>query len=300
MTTGHINLTGALQKVAYDLFGPPRGSVLTIEKQHDHWRVHDGVSFEKYQVSLRKKGTLGSFVRVRAFPGGQSTVDLAVKVEDGRIVAVEPIQPVVIRGVPFLAFPQLLLGLKEYQVSQYAAGLGRLFQSLVHLELARGGSVPELTRPQVEVLARWAKATRPPLEPGTTMPEFSVRDDTGRLVESAKLRSKPSLIVLGSILDDRTRSALEWMARYLSGKPDRFAVVEVMLNLSTSVAQYRSRGGVFSGTVVPDFEQEVYRVFRCTFTPAIYAFDAQGRFQKLVEPPLKSYESLAAQLDELR
>ncbi|MBI4861706.1 MAG: hypothetical protein HY815_15810 [Candidatus Riflebacteria bacterium] len=302
LTTEKINLQGALQKVAYDLFKPPKGSFMTITRLHDHWRVHEGVSFEKYQVTLKKRGVLGTFLRMRAFPGGESTVDLALQLENGVVTAAEPIQPVVIRGVPFLAFPQLVLTLKEHQLSSYARGLSRIFQSLVFLEQAsRGTDVPPLDEKRALLVAEFMKKKNPPLAPGVRMPAFSLKDEKGGGFGPAQLDGKLSLIVVGTIHDERFRDVLAWLGRYAGEHPDRFAIATVAMNRPPTIDQYRNRGGTFPGTLVADVEQSVYETFHCVFTPSVYAFDRQRLLQKHLEPvTLTDYEALARELDAIR
>ena len=302
LTTERINLRGALQKIGYELFHPPKGSVLTITKVHDHWRTHEGVTFEKYEVSLGGRGVIGTFLRMRSFPGGESTVDLAIQLEHGRIVAAKAIQPVIIRGTPFLRLPELLLGLKEHEVSSYAEGLSRILQSLVYLEqAATGDDVGALSKEQTLVLQEWSKKNGSALGQGVSMPEFSTRDETGAPFGPARFGGKRSLVFLGTIHDDRAREALAWLNRYIMEHPDRFSVAFVVTDRKPTIDQYRNLGGRFAGTVVLDFELVVYKALGCTFTPAIYAFDGEKRLIKLLEPVmLTGYEKLSQELDAIK
>ncbi|MBI4859503.1 MAG: hypothetical protein HY815_04485 [Candidatus Riflebacteria bacterium] len=301
-TTERINLPGALQKVAYDLFKPPRGTFLTITKLHDHWRIHDRASFEKYEVASRDRGVLGTFVRMRCFPGGESTVDLAVQIERGRVVAVEPIQPVIIRGTPFLGFPAFWLLLSEQELPEYAEGLSRIFQSLVYLGAGTQAAPTEaLSKEDALILKKWLDAKKPQLAIGASIPPFEVLDERGAALGSRQLAGSRSLVFVGTLLDERAREVLSWLARYVAGQPDRFTVVVAATNGQQVIDEYRRRGGTFPGPVVTDTKLVVYNALRCHFTPAIFAFDPDGRLVKLLEPvQLTSYDRLQQELDPAR
>ncbi|MBI4863631.1 MAG: hypothetical protein HY815_25735 [Candidatus Riflebacteria bacterium] len=302
LRTGHMNLQGALQKVAYRLFKPPMGSVLQLSRLHDHWRAHDLVSFERWEASHRKLGVLGTFLRMRCFPGESSTVDLALALDRGKIVDVEPLQPVVVRGVPFLALPELLELLKEHNAVSYAQDLSRVFQSLAYLNaISKKPEPPSITNEQVLLVQQWYRANRPTLAIGDRSPRFYVKDLHGKAFGPESLAGQSTLILLGTIMDERTRDVLGWIHRYLETRPGRFQVAEVMQNGEPLLFKYRERGGVFDGIVVADFRQVVYGALKASFTPCIYAFDARGKLVKLIEPvTIRSYEALASELDSIR
>jgi hypothetical protein len=129
-----FNYKGALARVAYELFKPPRGTILTITKAHDHFNPHEGVDFQKYEVADRKGEALGEFVRMRVHRGQDTTIDVALVLEDGKIAGAAAIRPTVIDKAPFLDFPDFLMGLSKYPIASYASGLAHVFRSLVYLE----------------------------------------------------------------------------------------------------------------------------------------------------------------------
>jgi hypothetical protein len=296
-----VHLPGALQQVAYKLLSPPPGTLLTVEKTHDHPRPHAGTDFQRYRVLDRAGSELGTFIRMRVHHGSATALDVALQVQEGRIARVVPIRPVVLSGAPILDFDDVCAVLKVAPPRDYARPLSRLFRALSDIE--RAASAPpdrSLTDEQVSRIVTLMKASRPPRPPGSPVPEFDATDESGARFTRERLAGRTSLVVFASLLNPVGRRVLAWVQRYAAGRPGRYAVFEVILNRKPAIEQYRRRGGTFAGVVVPDAGLKVYGSFNPAFSPCMYAYGADGRLILELAPPFSTYEEMADRLDAAR
>lgn len=299
--TPGVKLPGALQQAAYRLFAPPPGTLLTIEKAHDHPRPHDHVDFQKYLVSDRRGGAIGSFVRMRVHHSSETALDVALREDDGKVTHAVPIRPVVLAGAPVLDFDQVLGVFKESRARDYGHPLARLFHALDDLD--RVAAQPDdrmLTPGEAAKLVALVQAANPPRAARSPVPAFDVEDETGARFTPVRLAGHASLIVMASLQSPVGREVLDRVHRYAADAPDRFAVFEVILNRKPAIAQYRQRGGTFAGVVVSDAGLNVYRAFNPALSPCIYVYGADGALALELSPPFTNYEDMKAKLDAVR
>ncbi|MBI4861987.1 MAG: hypothetical protein HY815_17280 [Candidatus Riflebacteria bacterium] len=299
--TDQINLPGALQKVAREMFRPPMGTVLSIEKEHEHWRINDSVMFEKYRVTGPDESRLGQFVRMRSFGAGGTRVDLALQIEKGTIVAARPIQPVVLRGRPLADLPEILVSLSSNRVSEISSGVSCIFDGLQYLDQVASGPVDsKLGRDTTMALAFALFAKSPPLEPGTRMPHFTTRDERGSPVEPAMFRGQTTVLLAGTLLADLDRRVFDSVHRWLREHPSRFRLVELVQGGAPFIASYRRRGGKFEGLVVPDQDRKVFRALHGIFTPHLFVYGPDGVLARHIKAhELDTPARVAAELSKI-
>ncbi|MBI4871262.1 MAG: hypothetical protein HY814_06805 [Candidatus Riflebacteria bacterium] len=297
-----FNLEGSLQRVAHRLFQTAPGTLLTLQRQYDVQQFHQAAEVESYRVTRRGGDVVGSFLRMRVYPGPESVFDLALQVENGRIVAVEPVRPVVLAGKAFLGFPKALLSLREQEVATYARALARLFQAFTFIVPASEGQdkAPPFNATQLEMVRAWVKSTRPPLQPGVKMPAFSLTDVKGRTLTPARFARKRALLVFAMVGDDDSLRVMEWVRRYEQENPGNFVVAELLQNLAAEVDQYQLRGGTFAELAAADPDGAAYDALNVGFMPSLFLFDRSGKLVELLEPPYAGYDALAAKLDAVK
>jgi hypothetical protein len=293
-----FNLDAAVQRVCHRLMKPEPGTFFHVRKAWDEQRYHEKAEFEQFKAYNRVDQELGSFTRMRVYTDEHSVLDLALRLEGGRIAACEPIRPVVLNGEGFFEFPGMLPRLADADPGDYAAGLGRLFESFEYLDEALG-SEPEEPPPsadKIEALKAWITESRPAPAAGTPMPAFQVLDEKGVSLSPERLSGKRALLFFGMVNFDDHRQAMAHVQKYARSRPGT-TLVQVMSNDSDELASFRRRGQVFEGIAVNDAAGTVHDAFRVAFMPCVYAYDKSGKFVKLVGPPFQNYEELAKALD---
>lgn len=300
-TSDHFDLRGALVRAALAFFPQPPGTYLDVTRTHEHWKINDQAAFERYEVASGG-ARVGDFVRYRSFGQEGTAVDLALKLEDGKVVDAQALQPVVLRGKPFLALPQLLVGLKARRMTDVAGGLEALFEALQYLDGAvKAPPLPALTVLQQRALIGWARTKAPPPVRGAAFPSLDATDEGGARFDARALRGKPAVVLVGVLHMPRDRRAFDWVHRYVAQNRDRFRLVEIVQSPPDALAQYRRMGARFEGTVLPDPKVQLHKPFRGLFTPVLYFYDAQGKLAGGMRPvAMTSYDRVAATLDGVR
>ena len=124
----------ALQAAAHALFRAPRGTLFHIE------RTDRRAENETYSVASDDAGPLGTFVRFRAAPGPECTVDLALRLEDGAVKAAAPVRPLILQGAAFPALPAALAQAPDVPVSMWAPAMAAFFRALADVDAVLSGS----------------------------------------------------------------------------------------------------------------------------------------------------------------
>lgn len=302
MRSAHFNLDGALQRAAHKLLSPPRGTPLVTHREHDHHRVESGVSFHKYAVTDPHDRPIGSLLRMRLHATPATTVDMALKVEDGRILGAVPLQGSRLGSTPVFELHEAVSSLSDRPVREYASQLSRVFLSLSYLSRAAKAEVPpRFTAEETKHMTDWAAKERPPPIPGAAMPDFQAQDESGATFGAAQLAGKPAVILFATLQADMGRDALDWFGRYVRERGPAFTAVECVLNNRKLLAQYRRRGGFLVPRAVSDHRLAMHDAFKVGFTPTWYVYDAAGKLVRRLAPgDVANYEALAAALDAVR
>ena len=300
-TSDHFNLEGALVQAALTLFPQGGGTFLDVTRVHEHYKIHEQTSFEKYEARAAGQ-KIGEFIRFRSFAQEGTVVDLALKIEDGKIKAAHALQPVLLRGKPFLALPGMLVGLQAHKMSDIAAGLAALFNGLVFLEPAIDQPpVVALDDMKTKILVAWARKNRPPPARGAAFPRLDTVDELGKKFDARKLAGKTTVVLAGVLHMDRDRQAFDWVHQYVKANPGRFNFVELVQSTPENVAQYRKMGGEFPGTVLMDQDLKLHAEFKGAFTPTLYFYDQSAHLIGGMRPvAMSSYDKIAATLDGLK
>lgn len=301
-TTDHFNLRGALLRAALAFHPQDPGTYLDVTRVHEHWKINDQAAFERWEATTRDGRRVGELVRFRNFGQEGTLVDLALKLEDGRIVDARALQPVLLRGKPFLALPDFLVGLQAHRMADVAGGLEALFEGLIWLDGAVAAqALLALDDKQQRALVGWVRKNVPPPVRGAPFPAFEATDESGARFDARKLRGKPAVVLVGVLHMPRDRRAFDWAHQYVAQNKGRFGFVEIVQSTAEAIAQYRRMGGQFQGTVLPDPKLQLHKPFKGVFTPTLYFYDAQGKLVGGMRPiSITSYDKVAATLDGVR
>ncbi len=303
LTSNTFNFDGALQRVAHRLFEPGVGNFLQIEPVYDIQRFDKEAEFEKYKVSSRHAGDLGTFMRMRVYPGNTSIFDLAIQLDKGRLTRVEPIRAVQLEGKAFLGFPAALQKLESHPIQVYGAPLARVFHGLQYLdEVASGEGFSGLsfTASQQEKVRAWVESTRPGPAQGDPMLPFSVTTIKGGELGAETFHKKRAALYFGMVDQEDHRQVLDWLLRYDQERKGRVRTGALLQNLPAEISQYTLRGGALPQYSGEDNDGTIHDLFGVGFMPSVYLYGRDGKFLKRLTPPFESYEALRGSLNEIR
>lgn len=301
-TSENIDVEAALVQAGLALFPQPPGTYLQMTRLHEHYKVHDQASFEKWEARTTSGQTVGELVRFRSFAPEGTVVDLALRVDGGKVQAAHALQPTLLRGKPFLAMPEFLVALKGYKLSEVAGGLSALFGGLAFLEAAIDQPPMQgLTDDKTKILVAWARKNRPPPARGSAFPKLDVVDVTGKKFDPRVLAGKPTVVLAGVLAMERDRRAFDWLGEYMKQNAGRFNLIELVQSPAEDIEAYKARGGSLPGIVLNDHQLKLHEKFKGAFTPTLYFYDAGGKLIGGMRPvAMTGYDKVAAQLDGLR
>lgn len=301
-TSDHFDLQGALSQAALKFFPQEPGTFLEMTRLHEHYKVHDQASFELWEAKTTDGRKAGELVRFRSFASEGTMVDLALRLEDGKVADAHALQPPLLRGKPYLALPELLVSLKAQKLTEVASGLSILFSGLDFLEAAlEQPPMQGLTDDKTKILVAWARKNRPPPARGAPFPKLDVADITGKKFDPKVLAGKPTVVLAGVLGMERDRAAFDWIGQYMKQGAGRFNLIELVQSTPEDMEAYRQRGGTLPGIVFNDHQLKLHEKFKGAFTPTLYFYDAGGKLIGGMRPvAMSSYDKVAAQLDGLK
>jgi hypothetical protein len=291
---------GMLQRAASVLFHIPDGELLDFTKQYEHLRYEDSCEIARYRVQTEAGANVGDILRLRVYPEGQSTVDLALVMGSGQIERAEPMRTVIVNGVPLFDFAPSVVGLKEEELADGTAdGLAKVFAGLAFVEQSFKLPVNGPTEDQGRKIVAALRLVRPALTPGSKLPAVSSLDEGGHPFTTTGFKGRNVVFFMGGVDDPDERAVLAWTQQYLTDHPNSFQLVEALQNLPASIAEYRTLGGQTMGTVVPDLDGTLYDAFRTATMPTLFLYDKSGQLVQMIESPINGPEAVKAALDKL-
>src|SRR5688500_16277249 len=105
--TERFDATPALVAAARKLFPTSAAATVAVTRTRDLERFGDGFRYETYHALDAKGQPLGELVRVQVHADATSVIDFAVRLEQGKIIATEPVRPVTFGEKPFPHLPAL-------------------------------------------------------------------------------------------------------------------------------------------------------------------------------------------------
>jgi hypothetical protein len=291
-------LIGATMK----LLNPPAGQIFDVIRTNDHQMFMDGCEFDRYEVTTTKSGTrVGEFVRLRAYSGEKSSMDLAMTLDGPKITAVYPMRAFKVDGVEVPEVPPALVGLNIEEVAT-AGGerLATVFRALSRLEDALGSKAPPAPdEAKARAMVALLHKLKPLMAPGTPMPKFDAPDEKGKAFSSTSLAGRPAVVLMCAVDQELSRDVMAWTSAYLKDHPDKFQLVEIMQGDAEAVERYRKLGGTTAATVIPDVSLTIYERFKTLLGPSAFLFDSSGKLVEVVEPPFSTPDALWEKLGKL-
>ncbi|MBI4859504.1 MAG: hypothetical protein HY815_04490 [Candidatus Riflebacteria bacterium] len=263
----------ALARIAKKLFAPSASATLVVTPVARMERFSEGCRYDTYEVRAGAKA-LGQFVRIQVFPDTESRIDFAIRLDQDRIVACEPLRPVILKGKEFKALPALFAALKDRPAPSYAGGLASIFHSAALLEEGSKGPRPLGASP-----APLISVSQLRIAIGDPLPDFRLNALSGRVVTRDQLVGRPAVIVFAQVQDGLSQDALVFAKR----ETDRHPGVQFLAVLGNTALEVKQLQYTFgeSPEVYPwaalDPDGSVRRAFRARVLPTVHVFDRQGK-----------------------
>ncbi|MBI4861705.1 MAG: hypothetical protein HY815_15805 [Candidatus Riflebacteria bacterium] len=230
----------SLVRIAGSFFPESAAPSLVVTQMRHMERFSDGFRYDTFDVRDQAGKTLGQMVRIQVFPDVTCRIDFAVKLLQGKILAAEPLRPMVLGGKPFTALPLLFEALKGRAVSSYAGGLARIFHGLSFLEQGAKGPPPQRPRPPPGASPEPPLVTvsQPSLDLGEPVPAFNLKDLAGRSIVPETFKGRPLVVVLGRLQEGMSRESLGFVATEVARYPG-FAFLPILVNTPADVNMLR-------------------------------------------------------------
>lgn len=272
-----FNLASALQRAAARFFPPPAKGTLQQVVLTDRFEVHsEGLEYELYEVQ-RGYEPVGHLVRAKVLVDSSTRLDLAFKMEGGRVTAVEPLRVPVVEGRAVVGIDRALGAFAEKSAGNYAPGLSALCRSLVFVSrMAEGAkdSGPKMTEEEGRAFSKAFFDSLP--KPDPTRPDFAVTTMAGVALKPGSFSGKPLLVFFGTVLDDDSLDMQAVVHEFARSVRNRVGVVTVLCDRTEYVDRWLDRGGTLEGHTVVDFEEGVRESFKVPTVPYVVGYDAAG------------------------
>jgi hypothetical protein len=277
VATDEPDLSAALAEASRKLFGASVGASPVVTRTGGLERFSEGYDYDVYEV--RGGGPGGRpvrLLRLQVHPDASSQIDLAIRYEGGRILAIAPIRPVVLEGKAFVMLPELFRRLGARPVREFAAGLSRFFHGLEFLEAGAAGPRP-VPSAAPSAAPAFFSARQSTLAAGSAVPQFSGRTLTGAAVTSRSLDGRPALVVLGSLRRAKAHEAIETCARLARRNP-ALALLAVVPQRAIDAMPLLppALAGWLAERTIADEDGTVARSFKVPVTPYLVSFDSGG------------------------
>lgn len=293
--TERFDANTALIAAARKLFPESAAATVSVTRTRDLERFADGFRYETWDALDAGGKTVAELVRVQVFPDATSIIDFAVRLTDGRIVACEPVRPLMFGEKPFPHLPALLKRFSAHRVDTWATGMSLFYKGASFLDEGHAG--PRAAPSPVPGAPPFMSMKQPELPLGAPLPALVGRSLAGETVDRASLAGKPVLVVLYDPRDVRSQRMLTVVTDALPRIPG-CRLVPILEGTAADVTHHRERipraGLVLPLTIVDD-KRQIPALFDASSIPYAALFGAD---HKLVwQSPLTTPEKVSAALE---
>ncbi len=277
------DLDSRLIQAAGNLF-PTTGSVqpsYTVTSLRFIERYADGFEYHTYQVHNFSADPVGRFTRVVIHVDAVSRIDFGVRLEDGRLKSVAPLEPIRFGKQPFPEFSELLASFEGRPVRDFATGMSGFFEALDSLAPAAAGPPKPISRPKEKPSTPVFTVTQPELLPGDPMPRFEAQDLAGRPIDESMFQGTRTAVLVASLAQGMSRDMLDAMHAGLASYPDISFLLILTDNAATAEAHaryLRGSAGLLQDAAL-DPKGALRKAFKCRVIPYLQIFGSNGRLQ---------------------
>lgn len=276
---GHLDAASlkAVAAAAVKLFPESKGATPVVSAVKYVERYVDGFEYQVFETTLPDGKKLGRFTRVLVHPDARSRLDFAVRIDQDRITAFEPVFPILVNGKPFKELPLIFQTVGSLPVPAYAQPLEKFFGALRLVSKADAAPPPPYkpvpgAQPILSVESRR-------LALGQPMPGFELQDLTGATVSSTGWKGRPAIVAFGELKEEASRVLLKTVERFAETVPET-NVLKVLLDSAQQkddLISLEREPEVLLRRAALDPDRKLATLFQVPLTPYVYVFDRQGK-----------------------
>lgn len=238
--------------------------------------LNEGFSYRTYAVT--EGGTsVGRFTRIEV-PGGRGDrVDVAVRLDGEKIVAMVPVQPLKLGEAVVDDLSGLTEPFRGIPADRWAGCMAGVFGAFAHVERVAEARAPvTLERERSASVVNTMTVTQPAPALGEPCPDFRRYTLDGQRVSRYTYQNRPFMVLLGSLRDSMSAEMTRHLADFVAENRTKANLVMILEDRPQHLMDFLKRGGTFPGTAVSDPEATSRPLFKAPYVPYLFLYDTAG------------------------